>query len=68
MRWAVMLDKKIDMVAALNQLNVCLFSYHRFLRLLTPIIENIVEREGRPARILELACGSGEFTLSLAAM
>ncbi|MCB9759955.1 MAG: class I SAM-dependent methyltransferase [Alphaproteobacteria bacterium] len=41
-------------------------SYGRFLRLLRPTLDEVSAREGRPARVLELASGSGAFSMALA--
>ena len=60
--------RKLGIVEALHGLNVLLFSYWRFLRAAAPLIRRINQREGRPARIVELAAGYGEFTLRAPAM
>jgi SAM-dependent methyltransferase len=59
---------KLEIVRALDLLNRTFLSYHRFLRQLRPFVEAVKTRTGRPARVLELASGSGEFTLALAAL
>ncbi len=58
--------RKQRIVQALHRMNQGLFSYHRFLHHLRPAIERVARRERRPARVLELAAGSGEFTMALA--
>lgn len=59
-------DVKQRMVRALHHLNLSFFSYHRFVRILAPLVREAAARHGRPARVLELASGSGEFTLAMA--
>ncbi len=58
--------RKVAAVRALDRLNRLLLNYHRFLSALEPLLRRVVEREGRPARVLELACGAGAFTLECA--
>jgi 2-polyprenyl-3-methyl-5-hydroxy-6-metoxy-1,4-benzoquinol methylase len=58
--------KKVRIVAALHRLNRVTLAYRRFTRALRPWIERAAAVQGRPARLLELASGSGEFTLALA--
>lgn len=57
---------KVAIVARLDRLNRRLHAYRRFLAVLRPGIEAVHRREGRPVRLLELASGSGDFTLELA--
>ena len=58
---------KLRQVRWLHAQNVLLGSYRRYLRLLGPSIAMAIEaRAGAPARLLELACGSGELTSALA--
>ena len=59
-------DDKLKLVHALHRMNIATRAYWRFTRVLRPWIERVAAREGRPARLLELASGSGEFTLALA--
>lgn len=59
-------SEKVKIVAALHRLNQVTQAYARFTRALRPHIERVAARHGRPARVLELASGSGEFTLALA--
>ncbi len=59
-------QRKLAIVRALHRQNRAVFSYARFLRHLEPLVREVQAREGRPARVLELASGSGEFTLALA--
>lgn len=61
-------EEKVRMVQGLHRLNVALLSYRRFLRRLRPLIEEVARRRGGKARLLELASGSGEFSLNLAAI
>lgn len=58
---------KLQQVRWLHAQNVVLRSYPRYLGLLEPSIAMAVAaRHGAKARLLELACGSGELTLALA--
>lgn len=58
---------KLRQVRWLHRQNVVLRSYDRYLRLLTPAIEDATRaREGGRARLLELGSGSGELSLALA--
>jgi len=59
-------EEKVRLVRALHRMNQVFLSYWRFLRLLRPFIDDVQRREGRALRVLELASGSGEFTLALA--
>lgn len=59
-------EEKVRLVRALHRFNRTLLSYHRFLAILKPHVEAVNALTGRPARVLELASGSGEFTLELA--
>ncbi len=59
-------SKKLEMVRALHAFNILMFSYHRYVYLLTPLIREVANAKKRPARLLELAGGSGELALSLA--
>ncbi len=60
-------SEKVRLVQALHGMNRLTLAYTRFRRVLQPYLERVAAREGRPARLLELASGSGEFTLALAA-
>ena len=59
-------SKKWKMVSGIHLLNLSLFTYHRIFWLLEPLIRDLAEKKGRPVELLELACGSGEFTLGMA--
>lgn len=60
-------SRKLRQVRWLHVQNVLLGSYPRYLALLQPSIDTAVAaRHGAPARLLELASGSGELTLALA--
>lgn len=58
--------KKVKIVHALHRMNQVFLHYHRFLYHLKPMILEVNRKEGRPTRLVELASGSGEFTLALA--
>ncbi len=57
--------KKLEMVRALHAFNILMFSYRRYVYLLTPLILEVANAKRRPVRLLELASGSGELALSL---
>lgn len=59
--------RKLHMVRTLARQNRLLRSHARFLATVAPHVRAIHEREGRPARLLELASGAGEFSLACAA-
>jgi len=58
--------KKWKMVSGIHLLNLSLLTYNRIFWLLAPLIRDLAEKKGRPVKLLELACGSGEFTLGMA--
>jgi hypothetical protein len=58
--------KKLMAVWALHAFNLFFRSYHRFLAILEPVLRRAARARGGSARLLELASGSGEFTLALA--
>ncbi len=58
--------KKVRIVKGVNQFNILYRSYPRYVRLLTPLIQEVAEREARPARLLELASGSGDLAMEFA--
>jgi SAM-dependent methyltransferase len=60
--------RKVDIVTRLDRVNRLLRAYPRFLAALRPGIDAVYARERRPVRVLELASGSGDFTLALAAL
>ena len=62
--YPVRLKQKI--VRSIHRANVFLFSYHRYIYNLTPLIHEVAAVQGRPARLLELASGSGELAMALA--
>lgn len=57
---------KVKIVAQLNRFNRTVQAYWRFLSILKPYIHHVQKNENRIVKILELASGSGEFTLALA--
>ena len=58
-------ERKHRIVRDLHDLNETVFSYRRFTAAMAPFIARVNERTGRPARVLELACGAGELALQL---
>ncbi|MBX7191350.1 MAG: methyltransferase domain-containing protein [Sandaracinaceae bacterium] len=58
-------EEKLRIVGALHGMNLALGSYWRMTRVLRPLVEDVARRLGRPARLLELASGSGELALAL---
>ncbi len=61
-------ERKLAIVKALHTLNARLFSYHRFLGAIAPLVRRVNQEEGRPARVVELAAGYGELTLRAPAL
>jgi 2-polyprenyl-3-methyl-5-hydroxy-6-metoxy-1,4-benzoquinol methylase len=59
---------KLAIALGLHLLNVSTFAYRRFFTLLAPLLREASARHGRPARVLELAGGSGGFALALASL
>lgn len=59
-------EGKQRIVQGVHIMNVTTFSYQRFLSYIKPIVDQVVREEGRKARILEIAGGTGGFALSLA--
>ncbi len=59
-------ERKVRLIRELHGLNRRLFQYHRFMHVVRPLVQRIADRAGRPARLLELASGAGEFSLELA--
>ena len=57
--------RKLEIVRSLHKFNRVVLGYRRFAGVLGPWVREVAAREGRPARVLELASGAGEFTLSL---
>lgn len=57
---------KIRIVKGVHMFNVVNRSYPLFARTLAPLFEEIAKRQGRPAKLLELASGSGEQAMALA--
>ncbi len=56
-------QRKVGIVEALHGLNDLICSYDRFLGAMEPMVRRINREQGRPARVLELATGAGEFSL-----
>jgi SAM-dependent methyltransferase len=59
------LDKKLRMSRALGRQSGMLRLTERFVDLLSPIITELAERNGRDTRVLELAGGAGSLSLAL---
>lgn len=59
-------SKRLTLARHLHRFNRVVLNYRRFLSVLRPLIEEVADRQGRPARLLELASGSGEFAIELA--
>lgn len=59
-------EGKKRIVQGVHIMNVTTFSYQRFLNYIKPIVDQVVKEDGRKARILEIAGGTGGFALSLA--
>lgn len=59
-------SEKVRLVRQLHHLNQAMLSYTRFLRVLRPHVTRLQAAHRRPARLLELASGAGEFSMQLA--
>jgi SAM-dependent methyltransferase len=59
---------KLGIALGLHLMNVASASYRRFFTTLLPTLKRIEARHGRPARVLELACGAGGFAFALDAL
>jgi SAM-dependent methyltransferase len=59
---------KLGIALGLHMMNVASASYRRFFETLAPMIARVEARFGRPARVLELASGSGGFAFALDAL
>ena len=59
---------KLGIALGLHMMNVASASYRRFFSMLRPTLEAVQTRFGRPARVLELASGSGGFAFALDAL
>ena len=59
---------KLAIALGLHLMNVVSASYLRFFELIAPMLRQVEERHGRPARVLELASGSGGFAIALASL
>lgn len=57
---------KVRIVSQLHRFNRVVQAYWRFLSILKPYIHAVHQQEKRTVNVLELASGSGEFTLALA--
>jgi len=58
--------EKVRIAQGVRLMNTLTFSSRRFLTVLRPALEEIAAREGRPARVLEIAGGTGGFAMALA--
>jgi 2-polyprenyl-3-methyl-5-hydroxy-6-metoxy-1,4-benzoquinol methylase len=56
---------KLGIALGLHLMNVASASYRRFFATLLPTLRDVEARHGRPARVLELACGAGGFAFAL---
>ncbi len=61
-------ERRIAIIRTLHRFNRLVWAYPRFYALLKPLLRRIQQRYGRPARILELAGGSGEFAMAIAGL
>jgi SAM-dependent methyltransferase len=60
-------ERKLAMVRALHRQNQLAGSYDRFVSILEPHLRAAARTRGGPARVLELASGSGELAMAVAA-
>jgi 2-polyprenyl-3-methyl-5-hydroxy-6-metoxy-1,4-benzoquinol methylase len=59
-------ERKLKIVRSLHRTNFLLGVYRRYIKILTPLIMEVATIHNRPARLLELASGSGEMAMNLA--
>ncbi len=59
-------ERRVSIVQLLHRFNQGVWAYQRFFNMLKPYLQRIEQQQGRAVRILELASGSGEFSLALA--
>lgn len=59
--------EKLKLIKALDNMNNMMSLYPRYISIIEPSIRRIAKEKKRPARILELASGSGGFALAIAA-
>jgi SAM-dependent methyltransferase len=59
---------KLAIALGLHLMHLASASYRRFFGLLAPILHEVEERHLRPARVLELASGSGGFAFAAASL
>jgi 2-polyprenyl-3-methyl-5-hydroxy-6-metoxy-1,4-benzoquinol methylase len=57
--------KKIRIVRGVHRSAVLYRFYPRYVKLLSPLIREVADRENRPARLMELASGSGELAMEI---
>lgn len=55
--------RKLRIVRGIHSMNALIFTYRRYLEVLKPLIEEVSAKRNRPARLLELASGSGETAM-----
>lgn len=60
-------ERKLRIVSALHRQNELFSVYRQFRRLLAPHLQAAQRSRGGPVRVLEIAAGSGDFSLYLAA-
>lgn len=60
-------QKKIDMIIALDRMNSMLMIYSQYLRIIEPHIRQLARQNGRKTKILEIAAGAGGLALAIAA-
>ena len=59
-------ERKLKIVRNIHRTNLLLGVYKHYIRILTPLIVEVAAIRNRPARLLELASGSGEMAMNLA--
>ena len=59
-------ERRQRMIRDLDRFNRALFTYHRFLKHIRPIVDALHARGRRPVRILDLGSGHGAFPIALA--
>jgi hypothetical protein len=60
--------RKLKIVRNIHRTNLLMGVYKHYIKILTPLINEVATMQKRPVRILELASGSGEMAMTLASL
>ena len=61
-------ERKLKIVRNIHRTNLLLGVYRHYIKILTPLINEVAVIRKRPVRLLELASGSGEMAMNLASL